>query len=328
MRRKIPWSLNISPEVYIEYTGVKSSDYYTDPEVTMYVQIEGGRIFSELFGMPVRRRVHPAGTSYVAASMLGAEVIFPERHPPEIRGRRIKSIADFKTVKLGEPRESGLIPTMLSHYEYMKNKTAGSGIQAGLGFGGAQGPFTTAVVLRGMDMFTDIILYPDECKTLLNTCAGANMAIIKLAREISGEKPDAIWVGDDYSGLISPEMYGEFSYPYLQMVYECVDVKRRVLHSETLKKGHLKYFEKLKIDFYDPGINDNLSVKDILEATDADFSYNLFTVRDMMNGTPASIRAKYLEIIGDGAPFVTAEISPGTPRENVLAYVGAARENE
>jgi len=260
--------------------------------------------------------------------MLGAEVVFPEDHPPEIKGRRINSINDYKTVKLGEPRASGLMPAMLAHYEFMKNETAGTDINVGLGFGGAQGPFTTAVVLRGMDMFTDIILYPEECKLLLSTCAEANIAILKLARDISGEEPEVIWVGDDFSGLISPQMYEEFSYPYIKMVYECFDVKKRILHSETLKKEHLKYFKKLKINFYDPGINENLSVKDILEATDADFSYNLFTVRDMMNGTPASIRNKYLEIISDGAPFVTAEISPGTPRENVLAYVGVARENE
>jgi hypothetical protein len=35
------------------------------------------------------------GLCYIAASILGAQIEFPEDHPPEVRGRRIKSIEDI-----------------------------------------------------------------------------------------------------------------------------------------------------------------------------------------------------------------------------------------
>ena len=328
-KRKIPWTLNISPEIKTEYTGAKLGEYYTDPYIKMNVQLESERMFSELYGLPVKKNISAAGgLSYVAVSLLGAQIEFPEDHPPEIRERRIKSIEDIDDIKLGDPYKSGIMPMILEHFEYMKRKAEGTDIKVDAGIGGIQGPFTTAVILRGMDMFMDIILNPDESKILLEKCTEANISVIRMVAELSGRKAESIWMGDDYGGMMSPDMYQEFSYPYLKKVYEKYNIKNKTLHCETLKKGHLKYLGMLGADWYDPGVNDDLSVKDIIEETDVKFTYNLFTVRDMLNGYPETIKKRYIEIVHDGAPAVTAEICRGTPKENIAAYVNIAREYE
>jgi len=327
--KKIPWTLVIPPEVMTEYTGVKLRDYYLNPEVKMYVQLESEKIFNNLYGLPVNKCVSASGgLCYAAASILGAEIEFPEDHPPEIRERKIKSIEDIKDIKVCDPCKSGVIPMILQHYDYMKGKTEGTDIKVESGMGGIQGPFTTAVILRGTDMFMDIILHPVESKMLLQKCTETSIVLTGMLGELFGCNAESMWLGDDYGGLISPEMYSEFSYPYIKRIFDTYNPIKRTLHCETLKKGHLKYLKMLEVDWYDPGVNNDLTVEDIISETDVKFTYNLFTVRDMLNGNPETIRKKYFEIIESGAPAVTAEICRGTPSENVLAYVNTAREFE
>ena len=81
----IPWSLNISPEIKTEYTGVTLREYFTSPRATMEVQLESERIFNRLFDLPIHRHVSPEGTSYMIPSILGAEIEYPEDDPPETR---------------------------------------------------------------------------------------------------------------------------------------------------------------------------------------------------------------------------------------------------
>ena len=179
-----------------------------------------------------------------------------------------------------------------------------------LGFGGIQGPFTTAVILRGIDFFTDIILYPAESKALLELCADVNIAVLSFWKETTGKDIKFLWFGDDYSGLISPELYGEFSYPYIKKIYDYAEKPYMMLHCETLKKGHLKYLDMMGVNFFDPGNNENLSVK------------------DMLYGTPESITNKYMQCVADGAPAMTAEICRKTPDENIRAYIDIAKKYE
>jgi len=326
MHKGIKWSLNIPPEVTTEYTGAKLGEYFLDPNVQMEVQLESEQIFNRLFKLPIRRIISPTVGSYLSASLLGAELVYPEDDSPQIRGRRVKSVEDIREVKLGEVMETGLVPMLFSHYNYMVKKTTGTEIRVNVGIG-CHGPFTTAVVLRGMDLFLDILLHPEESKLLIKQCTMANIATVKLLEKLAGKKVESMWIGDDYGGMISPELYEKFDYPYLEQIYNMFGNKR-CFHCETLKKGHLKFLKMLGISIFDPGISDALEVKDILKGTDVHFTYNLFTVRDMQNGTPDSIRKKYLALVEAGSPEITAEICRETPRENVKAYVDVAREFE
>ena len=329
MNKKISWSLIISPEIMTEYTGVKLRDYFTDPRATMKVQLENEKIFNQLYGLPVGRHVSPEATSYFIPSLLGAEIEFPEDNPPEIRTRRLRCIEEAKELKLPENiRTAGRMAKIIEHHEYMKEAAEGTDITVGLGFGGMQGPFTTAVILRGIDFFTDIILYPEESKALLELCADVNIAVLSFWKETTGKDINFLWFGDDYSGLISPELYGEFSYPYIKKIYDYAEKPYMMLHCETLKKGHLKYLDMMGVNFFDPGNNEELSVKDIVGATNVKFSYNLFTVKDMLYGTPESITNKYMQCVADGAPAMTAEICRKTPKENIRTYIDIAKKYE
>lgn len=326
MNNKVEWSVGIPPEVETEYTGTRLYDYFNDSKVQMEVQLESSRIFNRLYGLPERRSVSPTVGSYLTASILGTQVEFPKDNVPQIRKRLLESIEEVKDLKAGELPSSGLMPMFLGHCEYMRSTLKGADITVDLE-AGCHGPFTTAVLLRGIDFFADIMLQPEECKILIEKCLDVNIQTTRFIEKLSGKKLESLWIGDDYGGMISPELYGKFDYPYLERFYQAFGV-RRSFHCETLRKGHLKYLNMLGIDFFDPGISDFLTVKDIICECRAPFSYNLFTVRDMLNGTPETIRNTYMRIVEDGAPSVTAEICRNTPKENILAFVEIARKYE
>ena len=54
--------------------------------------------------------------------------------------------------------------------------------------------------------------------------------------------------------------------------------------------------------------------------------WHIKTVSEMLQGTPERIRAAYRQAVEDGAPEMTAELTVGTPPENICAFIEVARE--
>ena len=143
-----------------------------------------------------------------------------------------------------------------------------------------------------------------------------------------GEKPDEIGLDDDYGGLISPAMYGEFNYPYLDRLFRAFDAEKRSLHSETLSPGHLKYLRQLGITSYDSWPYGDLTIEKVVEAMGGSFfTWNCETTRDLFADTPQRIKEKYKHAVGCGAPGMTLCLcARGVRTENIKAFVEVARE--
>ena len=330
MKKKIPWRLCIPPEVYTEYTGTKLGLFHTDGKVMLETQLEAGKIFHEKYGLPAKDSVGCNMTSYISASVLGAEVIFPEDDAPQLRGRVVNDLADIYTLQSPvDIATAGLFPDILKRYEYMQDALKDGPVRAELDIG-VQGPFTTAVLLRGSRIFEEMYTESDEVKRLIEIATETTINIIQFRDEYTGVRTESVCMTDDYGGLISPEMYQEFCLPHMIAVFEALAIEKskRTLHCETLKRGHLKYLDEAGISWFDPGVNESISVNDILSETAVTFAYNIFTVRDMKEGTPESIRALYLRAVADGAPEMMTEICRETPPENIEAFLNVAREYE
>ncbi len=175
----------------------------------------------------------------------------------------------------------------------------------------------------------DLVLYPERVKELLEKIVEAQCNVMTFSEKEFGIKRRSCGMGDDYAGLISPDMYGEFCYPYMKILYDTYGLEGRSLHCETLKRGHHKYLNMLKIDSYDPGVNGDICIEDIQEECPGMFfTYNLFTVHDMVNKGPEAIRELCFDYIRRGAPGIMTEITVGTSEENIKAFLEVMRRNE
>ena len=322
--RHIPWSIAAPPEVMTEYVGVRLGEYYGDPAVMLSTQLKAGEIFHELYGLPRRTHVSPSYSAYVEASQLGVEVIFPEDNVPMPKGAVMREAAEVGRLRILDPRRKGLMAKTIRTYHYMVEH-APEGITVGLG--GTEGPVTTAVMVRGQDFFVDIVEQPRRMHRLLDLVTETSLLIRSTIEEITGRKLRRAGIADDLSGLLSPTQYEEFAYPYQKRIYDAFGAEGRSLHSELLRREHLKFLPRLGVTHYDPGCDQYLEVRDLVEEIpDIPFSFNLKTSQEMMLGTPPSIRARYIECVEAGAPQMMTEICRRTPRENVRAFINVARE--
>ncbi len=327
-RKSVPWALAIPPEVNCEYCGVKMSDYHADPQVMMEVQLEGPRLLHEKFGLPLRRSVSPDFTAYAEGTVLGVELEFQDYHAPSPKGHVIKTREQMAALRVPEDyRNAGLVPRMIEFYEYMKAH-APEDVTVGFGLG-TEGVFTTAVVLRGNDLFLDIYDEPELAHQFLQTVTDNSIRGRELAFEITGTQPgDTVGYADDYGGMLPPDDYVEFVIPYLVQIAEHFGATRRTIHSELLRREHLKILQDYGWEYIDVGTDPYVTVKDCVEVLDIDFLVQMKTSDEILLATPEQIKQTYRQMVADGAQRMVGELCPGMAEEKVWALIEVAKEFE
>jgi uroporphyrinogen-III decarboxylase len=248
-----------------------------------------------------------------------------------VHERVLSSIEEVRDLAPPSPEEITQLPRyreVFRQYQEMAELVKGTEFRAAFGAFSLQGPFTTATILRGTELMADVALSPELVHELLGKIVRAQMNVMMFSERQFGIVRRSCWMGDDYGGLISPTMYGEFCYPYMNRLFETYGAEGRTLHCETLKRGHHRYLNMMKIDHYDPGVNPDLTIEDIREECPGlFFTINLHTVRDMVNKTPDEIRGKCEDFIRRKAPGIITEITVNTPAENIRAFLETMRHH-
>ncbi len=329
MKTRTPWQIGIPDSVIAEYAGVPLRTYFSDPKIMLSSRRKANQEFLELYGL--RRTERASGSTYMIASTLGLNVFFPEDDDPQISmPRAITDIKDVDDMRLPvDPAQCGLVPGYIAACRYFRdelNEEPRAGYSVGF-----QGPFTTAVLLRGEQLFAEVYTDPRRVHRLLSMITENALRLTESLKAKLGEAyTPVVSVGatDDYSGLISPQHYEQFEFPYLDQLYKAYDVPRRHLHAETLHPEHLAFLSRMGVTQYDPGMDQYLCIETIRNNTDVFFYWNLHTVGDMLQGHPAGIREKYRDSIGKGAPGMMTEICRRTSPDNIRAFLEVARSFE
>ncbi len=190
-----------------------------------------------------------------------------------------------------------------------------------------QSPLGTATVLRGTDLFADIIEEPTAVKDLLEIIAETAMKVIEFQEQFTGQTLTAIGMDDDYGGLYHPDLYEEFNFPYMKRIFTVHDFKEKSLHTETFGKDHVKYIDRLEITNYDAWPYHGMTIEDVLaELPNTFFTWNIATVKDLYTFTPKSIREEYARLVEIGAPGIVMNLcARRVPKENIRAFVDVAR---
>ena len=332
MRKQICWTLNVEAEVATEYAGTRLGQYHTDPDVLLATERESARRFYEIYGWgsPEIDSVGVCQLFYTCAAALGAQVIFPDDASPQVVGRAIDDLADIK--KLSVPKHverAGVIPDIIRRYEHLRRKAAVTGVSPVFNLP-AQSPLGTAVVLRGTQLFADIVTDPHEVKALLEIITETAIGILRFQEAFTGEKLEVVAMDDDYGGLVSPECHEEFDLPYMKRMYDAFEIDARYLHSETLSRAHLRLVQQLAITHYDAWPYYDLSVEDVVaELPGTYFTWNCWKAADLLRDRPWQVKERTRQAVAAGAPgMLLCLCARGVPRENIRAFVEVARECE
>jgi len=326
--RSIPWRLAIPAEVRCEYAGIRQGDYYTDLEACLEVDLAFPDRFWQATGFRPQLALAVPLSAYEGVAALGGDVFYPAEHQPMIRnqGHVLPTPQSVDELRVPDPWLSERFLANIDTWQALRRRFPG--VEIGLE-AGQEGPVTAAVLLRGLDFFADCLLDPERAHRLLSICTDTFVAFVAATREATGAPSTGeVLIPDDHAGNLSPQLWPEFVLPYYERIYAELGASRRTMHTELVRPAHLPLLQRLGLDHLNFGEDQYLAVGDVAAALDVPFDWHVRTVAEMLQGTPDGIRAAYRRAVADGAPEMTAELTVGTPPQNVRAFVEVAREHE
>jgi hypothetical protein len=132
---------------------------------------------------------------------------------------------------------------------------------------------------------------------------------------------------DDFAGYFAPEQFKEFVAPYWAQVYEGLGGQKRSLHSELLREGHLPSLEELKIDSYDPSVNQHLP-PDVL-ARSCRVPYGLRIWPSVLQElSEQELLDKYRYLTSFGTQFIIFHMEHPDQEKKIAALLQVARQLE
>jgi len=264
----------------------------------------------------------------MVAEAMGSELLYRDGHLPVLRRPAVKTNDDLADLRVPDPYRDGNMPAVLEATEYCFSRL-GHLVPVGV-FVAA--PFSTAVLLRGIEAFMqDLLEAPAQAHALLKAAAEATMPFLE-AVMTEGGLP--VLVDPLASGsLISPAMYRVYAVPYEKQLVDflhrydmdvilhiCGDMSRS-MHLVPLTGADLVSLDKVDLATAKASIGDKVRLIGNVDPSDV-----------MLRGAPKEVRCAVracLDAAKDNPKgFIAAtgcEIPFDTPPENVKAFVEAVR---
>lgn len=284
----MPYSFNGRPvvpscEIYhdvIPYlAGISMHDYFMDPpscaEAYRRASVKVNAAFGDILPMI------PVGCpplSYGHIACIGGKISVPPNAEPAVYPY-VGSIDDG--IRLLSRRWDFQESSWFRHYmamaEYLRSQFPDRSVPFS-GFG-AEGPVTTAVLMRGEDFYLDLYDEPEKCKEFLGLLTHSIVDFHRMLARINGQPevdPRGAGLADDFAALIPPKMWDDFVVPYWNMYFEGLTTGARFVHTEGCSPDHLKYLEKVRVDHFQPSVSRLLTIRNVKANTPVEFDWLLY----------------------------------------------------
>jgi len=324
---KITWTLAIPPEVKCEYAQIPVGEYFTILEKTIQVE----EIYPERFEAATgyRPAVHYSvpTLAYEGVAALGGKLVFPHEHEPMIQNQgRVLTEEQVAELTVPDPWQN---ERFLRHAQWWRELERRFPGQVSKSIAGQEGPITTAGLLRGQDFFADCLVAPERAHQLLKVCTEMFILWTQASDRVCGVNRQTVGITDDYAGMIRPALWPEFVIPYYQRIITALGPQGCWMHTELVRREHLPYLAELNLIGINFGEDQYLTPQDVLEVfPSVPFGWHILTVAEMQQGTPESIRKRFLQIVDAGVREVICELTVNTPVENIRAFIEIGRELE
>jgi len=170
------------------------------------------------------------GTGVVPSAM-GCRILFGRGEEPAVEGAIIDDPGAVSRLQLPDPERDGLMPRVLACIDHFRAES-----DLPISFTDNQGPLNIALNLVGLERLI-IWMYemPTVVHELMDFCTTVLIDWVKLQKERAGARLDGgafphmiaippgiggVWLSDDDSTVLSPQLYREFAVPYNGRVFE------------------------------------------------------------------------------------------------------------
>ena len=267
------------------------------------------------------------GISYGHANALGCELVFPE--DSEVATRPIYGSLEKGIDALRQDIDfsaSGRIPYYLDLWKKLQRAFP----EEQLSFGGlkAEGPMTTAWILRGHDFFTDVYDDPPLAREYLAAVTDSIIQFQRFIRRVNGAPEVSEWgVGlvDDIAAMFRPELWPEWVIPFEEQYFRGLTTHtgpttgKRHAHIENLAPSHLPYLDTMDIYSFDPSVSPRLTPSLVRDGCRSRFSW-LLNPMQLRDFSEENVRRWVEESVAGGASHLELHI------ERIACDVASARK--
>jgi len=308
------------------YLGIGHMEYYLDPEVWFQANLRIVREFEDIIFLPSWWVEYGMA---IEPSAYGSRIHFwPDRTPDQ--SPCLARLEDLVSLPRIDPASDGLMAFALQLYRMQSPRILAAGYS--MPMVAARGPLCLAAFLRGAAQFMlDTVDSPEQTHQLLRHTTQTVIDWLKAQAEAAGGTVEGILVLDDIVGFLSARSYEEFAHPYLKRICDAFPPEWvKVYHNDANVRPFLSRLPECGFDVL------NWSHKlDVLEArakTDGRLCLmgNVPPLEVGVRGTPEAVGRQAEEILAktQGAGLILSVgggVSPGMPKENILALAAAAR---
>ena len=232
--------------------------------------------------------------------------------------------------KIEKPRaeQDGLAPFILNRLKLNQEKIESIGHK--IRFSVSRGPLNIASYLMGSTEFLmALISEPERVHKLLRIITDYLKDWHQLQKD-SISTIDGMLVLDDIIGFIGEDHFKEFALPYCKEIFD-MDVSVKFLHNDAPCKVSAPYLPEMGVNFFNPGYD--LSLNELKELTNNQVTIlgNLPPRDTLALKSPEEVwdeTAKMINELSDRKRIVLSAgggMSPGTPTENLKAFIDAAK---
>lgn len=312
------WHIAFCNVTITEYAEMSYRDYYACPENTLEAQLTAKAVAEEKFGAGCFIKPCVDTPAVAFSSYLGMPVVEPDDDElPYVDGQTplLREPADVRRIVAGDPKTAGLMARRWQAWQYYRSR--GHIVR----FGGHEGTIlTTAHELSAGNVFLWLAEDPAGAKRVLDTVTDADLAIRAFDETLCGIR-DAAYTGDDYAGLLSPDMFRRFAIPQYARIY--AGRNDRFMHAELLRAEHLRLARDiLQITCFHGAGCKNLKLAEIHEIMGHDF-WTQLTPQELLELSPQAIAEKVKEYANSGCGYVQLYPGRGIPDVNMRAAISA-----
>jgi uroporphyrinogen decarboxylase len=266
----------------------------------------------------------------IEPSALGSRILFHPDQPPSQLPMLFR-LADLDNLPPVNPQTDGFMALALHRYRTEKQRVFDAGFTIPVAT--ARGALCSAAFLRGVNgLMTDLTDDPAGVHKLLDYTTTATIAWLQAQAEAIGDSVEGIFILDDIVGFFSRRSYLEFAHPYLTRICEAFprdwvkvyhnDAKIRPFMTDLAGAGFdvLNWSHALPLTELRAAVGDRLVLMG-----------NVAPLELGVRGTPEQVKAAALDVLrasnGEGVILsLGGGVSPGMPRENMLALCEAGGE--
>ena len=321
-----PW---LTSAFFSDYYGIDHLTWYSDREIQLRAMVEFYTRYPDMQYFPGFRA--SAGSSAEASGM-GCEIKTPEGQSPHALPVIQDLSRDLKKLKVADPYQDGRLPGILDAYGWLSEELPKHGYSVTAGF--LHAPFDVASLVHNLeDLMLDLIDHPDEVHQMLEFISESCIAYMTAQWDVVGGTLVQIMIADDVGGMLSPQMWWEFSGQYIKKVLDAApDWVLTIVHN-CLQTDHI-------LEMYPDTGADALQMDPDIDLADVKKRIgdrmaligNMHQLKTLQYGTPEEVEAECREMILKGGPgggyILSASgcLSRETPLENLDAMVSAAEK--